>query len=173
MIRYLKKDKWSAYIVGALIGVLGWILFYTGHQFGTTRTIQKLSGIIIGFFSKSYIMNSSYYMQYFEKSVVDWQFTFVIGIFLGSLISSKLSKSKRNEYVPSLWKKNFGPSKIKRNIFAFIGGIILILGARLAGGCTSGHAISGGLQLSVSSWVFMLAVFAVGIPSALIIYKKS
>jgi hypothetical protein len=98
---------------------------------------------------------------------------FVIFIYFGSLVGTKLSKSKHIEYVPIIWKENYGPSKLKRNIFAFLGGIILIFGARLAGGCTSGHAISGGLQLSVISWVFMMVVFAIGIPFAMIIYKKS
>ena len=50
--------------------------------------------------------------------------------------------------------------------------VILIFGARMADGCTSGHAISGGLQLALSSWTFILAMFASGIATALLLYGK-
>ncbi|MBN2478667.1 MAG: YeeE/YedE family protein [Parachlamydiales bacterium] len=173
MIDYLKKDRWSAYAVGALMGVLGWFIFYTGHHLGTTLAVQKFTGIVVGIFSKKHVMDSQYYMKSFKTSVIEWQQVFVIFLFFGSLVASKLSKKKRVEYVPVIWAQNFGKSKLKRNIYAFIGGVILIFGARLAGGCTSGHAISGGLQLSVISWIFMIVVFAFAIPTALIIYRKS
>jgi uncharacterized membrane protein YedE/YeeE len=43
---------------------------------------------------------------------------------------------------------------------AFLGGAIMGYGARLARGCTSGQALSGGAVLSVGSWAFALAIFA-------------
>jgi uncharacterized protein len=49
----------------------------------------------------------------------------------------------------------------------------MLFGARLAGGCTSGHGISGGLQLALSSWVFMISLFSSGIIIALILYPKA
>ena len=173
MIEFLKKDRWSSYIVGASIGILAWFVFLTAHTIGTTVSFQKLSGILAAFFNQKAVVNSKYFMQYFEKPLIGWNQMFVIFIFFGSLVASKLSKSKRVEYVPVIWEKNYGSSKLKRNVFAFIGGIILLFGARLAQGCTSGHAISGGLQLSINSWIFMMFVFASAIPTALIMYKKS
>jgi uncharacterized membrane protein YedE/YeeE len=50
---------------------------------------------------------------------------------------------------------------------SFLGGVLLLYGARMAGGCTSGHGISGGLQLAVSSYLFMAAMFAAGIATAI------
>jgi len=170
---YLRKDKWSPYLVGTIMGILGWFIFYIGEAFGTTTAFQKVTGMIIGIFSKDHILNSEYYMKYFKTGIISWQVIFVIFLFFGSLYAAKLTKIRKIEYVPQIWKQNYGPSKIKRNIFAFIGGVILMFGARFAGGCTSGHAISGGLQLSLVSWIFMLTVFAFGIPAALIIYRKS
>ena len=55
---------------------------------------------------------------------------------------------------------------------AFVGGAIIMYGARMAGGCTSGHGISGSLQLAVSSWVFFLTMFAAGVVTALILFRK-
>jgi uncharacterized membrane protein YedE/YeeE len=45
-------------------------------------------------------------------------------------------------------------------------------GARLAGGCTSGHGISGSLQLAVSSWTFFLTMFASGVLTALVLFRS-
>jgi len=47
-----------------------------------------------------------------------------------------------------------------------------MFGARLAQGCTSGHGISGSLQLAVSSWVFVGAFFAVGLATALLLFGR-
>jgi uncharacterized membrane protein YedE/YeeE len=75
----------------------------------------------------------------------------LVGILLGAWVSSKLSGDRQPETVPELWARRFGPSARKRYLFAFLGGVVLMFGARLAGGCTSGHGISGSLQLAVSS----------------------
>ena len=76
------------------------------------------------------------------------------------------------ERVPELWKARFGNSVAFRYAMAFVGGLILVFGARLAGGCTSGHGISGALQLAASGWTFFMAVFAAGIATAFALYGK-
>jgi hypothetical protein len=55
---------------------------------------------------------------------------------------------------------------------AFAGGVILMFGARLAGGCTSGHGISGSLQLALSGWAFFASVFLSGILTAFLIFGR-
>jgi uncharacterized membrane protein YedE/YeeE len=74
---------------------------------------------------------------------------------LGGAISGWLNGRMRFE-------TNKGPqiSVQTRWVLAFIGGIFMGFGARLARGCTSGQALSGGAVLSVGSWAFMFAVFA-------------
>jgi uncharacterized membrane protein YedE/YeeE len=72
----------------------------------------------------------------------------------------------------SNWEKYRGTSKINRSIWAFIGGFILIFGARMAGGCTSGHIISGGMQLAVSSLVFAVFVFISLLITGRVFYRK-
>jgi uncharacterized membrane protein YedE/YeeE len=63
----------------------------------------------------------------------------------------------------------FGANALVRIIVAFIGGIILIIGARWAGGCTSGHGITGTLQLAASSWMALIAFFVGGVVTAYLI----
>jgi hypothetical protein len=75
-------------------------------------------------------------MSYFMKDIpaVDWQWMFVVGIFIGSLISSATSGTFSWKGVPEMWGKRFGPNKFKRGIVAFLGGVIAMFGARLADG---------------------------------------
>lgn len=60
---------------------------------------------------------------------------------------------------------------IRRYLPAFLGGFLLLYGARLADGCTSGHMMSGMMQGSVSGYYFAVAAFATAIPAALIAEK--
>jgi hypothetical protein len=102
--------------------------------------------------------------------MIDWQVMLVVGLALGALTSSRLSGDRVTECVPSLWSWRFGDSKAVRYAAAFGSGAVMAFGARMAGGCTSGHGITGGLQLAVSSWVFFLATFAAGIATALALF---
>ena len=72
-----------------------------------------------------------------------------------------------------MWASRFGPSPVKRGIFAFAGGVILMFGARLAGGCPSGYGLGAMVQLAVSGLVVVICFFAGGIISAQIIYRGS
>ena len=174
MKEFLKRGAWSPYLAGGLIGVLSWLMFYFLNQhIGTTLAFVKLTAIIEGLFASSHVQSSEYYARYLPgKPLIDWQTIFVIAIFFGSLLASKLTGEKRVEHVPSLWAQNYGPSRGKRYLGAFIGGFLVLFGARIAGGCTSGHAISGGLQLAISGWIFIAAVFAGGIATSFAMYKN-
>jgi uncharacterized membrane protein YedE/YeeE len=71
-----------------------------------------------------------------------------------------------------MWQARFGPSRTKRLVVAFFGGLIMLFGARLAGGCTSGHSISGNLQLAVSGIIFSTLFFGFGVATVLLLYGK-
>jgi hypothetical protein len=112
--------------------------------------------------------------EYFTKTKikVDWQFMMIIGIFLGAMLSSLTDKSFKLEKVPPLWAARFGPSIGKRAIGAFLGGIVAMVGARMADGCPSGHGLSGTMQLSVSAFVALFLFFAVGVLVAGLVYRR-
>ena len=90
----------------------------------------------------------------------------VFGIFLGALLSAKLA----GRIKPGIMK-GVNMTNRKRLISAASGGILMGIGARLAGGCTSGQALTGGALLSVGSWVFMLALF-VGAYLTIIFFRQ-
>jgi uncharacterized membrane protein YedE/YeeE len=95
----------------------------------------------------------------------------VVFLAIGAFVSARLSRQRFVEHVPSVWAARFGPGRVKRYVFAFLGGAVLLFGARLAGGCTSGHGISGSLQLALSSWTFFLTMFASGVATAFLMYR--
>jgi uncharacterized membrane protein YedE/YeeE len=81
----------------------------------------------------------------------------VLGMLIGGLLMARLSRRP----APAMEVINVGEHRPGNRLFhAFIGGFFLLFGARLAGGCTSGHVISGVSQLALSGFVFFAAVFA-------------
>jgi uncharacterized protein len=175
MISYLKKEKWSPYLVGFFIALIGVGSFFLFHKtIGTSTSFVKLAALLWSLIDPMHIQQSSYYQEYLKnKAWIDFQMMLVLGIFIGAYLSYNLSK-KSIPLVKSDFsrKTNIKKSSYSKYIAPFIGGIIVMFGARFAGGCTSGHAISGGFQLALSGWLFMLGVFALGIPTALIFYRK-
>jgi hypothetical protein len=167
----LTKDRWSPYFVGFLLALLSLSSFFFLHKMlGTSVTFVRLAAALTSIVSWDHVQANSYYMSYLKDGFwIDWQMAMVIGTFLGSYLAKKRPTSIQ---VPKIWNDRFGPSPLKRNIGAFLGGILLLFGARLAGGCTSGHCISGGMQLAVSGWVYMMGLFAAGVPFALLMYRR-
>lgn len=94
----------------------------------------------------------------------------VLGVFIGASLSAYHSGDRTREVVPELWKWRFGSSVSARLISSFLGGALMMIGARIANGCTSGHGISGTLQLAVSSWIFVLVLFSISIVTAFLMF---
>ena len=154
-----KKTTWSPFAVGALIGILMVASYYLmGSFLGISSAFVKIANI----FSTFNVVNLSENIE----------IVVIIGVVIGAFLSSYLSNSFTKELVPSLWKQNFGDSFTKRAFFAFIGGIIVVFGARLAGGCTSGKAIASGLQLLVHAWIFTACLFAAAVCTAFMLYRN-
>ncbi|GAB4525471.1 MAG: hypothetical protein Tsb0019_27520 [Roseibium sp.] len=105
---------------------------------------------------------------------LNYSFVFVLAMVAGGALSvwarGGLSASERR--IPELWRANFGDSAFKRYAAAFAGGFIVIYGARLAGGCTSGHMMSGMMQTAVSGYLFAAGAFAAAVPTAMMLYKE-
>jgi len=163
---------WSPYSVGAAIGVLSWIVFAVVNQpLGVSTALSAAAGEcakpILG--AEAVVQNA-----YWSKFPFNWDYgvLFLLGILLGSALSVYTSRTFRFEKVPAPWQERFGPSVWKRMVAALLGGAVLMYGARMAGGCTSGHGISGSLQLAVSSWLFVVVMFVTGIGAAWVLFRK-
>jgi uncharacterized membrane protein YedE/YeeE len=137
---------------------------------GASTTFVRAAGLIEQSIAPDHEAANEYYAK--TKVRVDWQFMLVVGIVLGAFISSVADKSFRLESVPPTWAKRFGPSIGKRAAGAFVGGIIAMVGARLADGCPSGHGLSGMMQLSVSALVALALFFGVGAVVAHVVYTR-
>jgi uncharacterized membrane protein YedE/YeeE len=112
--------------------------------------------------------------NYFEKIQTpgNWEMIFLFGAMTAAFLVSFVKRDFKLRLIQSEWEEQKGNSSIKRIFWAFVGGFILIFGARMAGGCTSGHILSGGMQLAASSLVFALFVFIGMLATAKIFYSK-
>lgn len=169
---FLRKPRWSPYVAGVGIGVLSWATFvFMGKALGTSTTFVQCAGALEGLVAREHVEGNAYLARtVVGKPIIEWQFALVVMLFFGALTAKKLGRERFVEHVPKLWEWRFGSSRMLRYIAAFLGGVILIFGARMADGCTSGHAISGGLQLALSSWTFLIAMFASGLAAAFLLY---
>ena len=166
----LTGTNWSPYAVGIGIGILSWMSFLiSGKPLATSTTFARAGGMIEKLITGKKAKPRLYYKKI--KLKINWQWMLVLGVVIGSFLSAIISGDlQSNAWVPSLWASAFGDSEVLRVFVALVGGIILGFGARFADGCTSGHGISGTLQLAVSGWVSAIFFFIGGIITAHIIY---
>ena len=164
-------------MTGALVGLVATISVLVSTKtlgkpkyLGASTTFVRAAGMIEQIVAKKHVGNNPYYQSKGVK--VDWQFMFVVGILIGAFAASKIDKSFKVERVPPVWSDRFGSDLAVRAIGAFLGGVVAMFGARLAGGCPSGHGLSGLMQLSVSGFLAMAGFFGAGIIMAHYIYKS-
>ena len=149
-----KKQNYNWLYAGIGLAVLNCIVFLTAvfdRPIGASTTYPYVGDILSG-------LTINNYFTAIEKPG-SWELIFLAGAMLSGLAGSLIRKDFKFQLIHSGWSKTQGTSKSKRIIWAFIGGFIMLIGARMAGGCTSGHVISGGMQIAVSSLLFGAFVF--------------
>ena len=164
--RNYSGPAWSPYLVGAGIGVLSWLTFYFSDKpIGASSFYATVAGDFGRLFARRHTDSLDYYKK--NPPRVGWEFVFVIATVLGGFIAAQTGGEFTNEWLPPFWVARFGEeSIILHGLVGFFGGILMAFGARLAGGCTSGHGISGTMQLNVGSWVAVICFFIGGIAVA-------
>lgn len=170
-MRWLRMQRWSPYAAGALIGLLSWFAFLSVDKpIGVSTALARTAGMVERAAAADHVAANPYFKKF--PPVVDWEWMLVVGLALGAFVSSRLSGDLPLRELPDLWRRRFGASKGVRYGLAFGGGVLLMVGARVAGGCTSGHGISGCLQLALSGWLFFACIFASGLLTAFVLYGK-
>jgi uncharacterized protein len=162
----------SPYLIGAALGVLSWIAFAVAKEpLGVTTALSRVGQPVAALFVGPKAAANN---PYWGPMPFSWDYSmlFLAGLMAGALVSSLASGTFRIEAVPRFWRKRFGGSVIKRFVAAFLAGALLMFGARMAGGCTSGHGLSGTLQLALSSWIFIVVVFASAVIGSRIIFGR-
>jgi uncharacterized membrane protein YedE/YeeE len=162
---------WSPYLVGGLIGVLSMFTFYFSNKpLGASTAYARVAGMFGTLVAPKHTQSLKYYQD--NKPVVDWEVMLVLGIVLGAFLAAWHGNELTGEWLPRMWEARFGDGTVGlRWLAALGGGILMAFGARLAGGCTSGHGISGTMQLSVGSWIAVVCFFVSGIATALLMFR--
>lgn len=152
-----RRGYTNPYLAGFGLGLILLASFLImGRGLGATAASGSVTAWAVGLVAPDWVANNPGLKGYFaEPPWINWTFYLVVGAFFGALVSALLAHrvQPRVERGPHLGV----PARLA---LAFGGGMIAALGAKLAKGCTSGQALTGGSQLNAGSWVFMLAVFA-------------
>ena len=128
-----KEYYWSPYIAGFCAGlVLVLSVWFSGKYFGASTSFVRSAGMIEKIFSAERVSQMAYFVKTAPK--IEWQWMFVFGIFIGSLAASRLSRTFKLQAVPDMWQDRFGSGITGRAMVAFLGGLVAMFGARLAGG---------------------------------------
>lgn len=147
----------NPYLAGFGIGVMLLLAFLImGRGLGATAAIGSIVAWASGLVAPEWTAANPALKGYFaDPPATNWTLYLIVGAFFGALVSALLAKRVH-------WRIERGPhlSVNARLALAFFGGAVAAMGAKLAKGCTSGQALTGGAQLNVGSWIFMLSVFA-------------
>jgi hypothetical protein len=174
-VGYLKSPEWSPYVAGAGLGVVMIIGLILSNALLPAPQLVGASGAyenLIAPVGLALDPNNLYFNNVMPPGIT-WSVLVLFGIFFGGLGSALLSNTFKWRKLPDKqWVEVFGPSVAKRWIIVFLAAALLEYAAGIAGGCTSGLAISGGVVLAPASILFIMSMFASGIATALIIYRK-
>lgn len=144
--------KWIyAGVALAILDVIVFLTATTNRPIGASTSYPWLADVITG------VKDNSYFQKISTPG--SWEAIFLLGAMVAAFVGSLVKGDFKFTLVHDNWKKYKNNSAGSRAIWAFFGGFILIFGARMAGGCTSGHVISGGMQMAFSSFTFGIFMF--------------
>ena len=165
------EKYWSPYVAGFVLGLVLLLTFVVmGRGLGASGAMMRTVTYVTDTINPSHVDNNVYFAKYAggdKNPLSNWLVYEVVGVILGGLLSGLMAGRFR-------FKTERGPriSNRGRWVFAFAGGGLMGFGARLALGCTSGQALSGGATLAVGSWAFMFTMFAAGYLVAYFVRKQ-
>lgn len=165
---WLRAPQWSPHHAGALLGLtVAFSMVFCGRTLAASAAFDRLAA-----YPGRALFPSSQFYGHIMAPGITWQVWLMVGLLLGSWASSRASGLARWRWLPDTqWAERFGPGRALRLALAFLGAALVQLGAGIAGGCTSGLAISGGAVLAPAAFLFMAGMFAGGIPVAWALYR--
>ena len=153
-----EKPYVHPYLGGVILGVVLFLAFLiTGNGLGSSGATSRIDAAIVDAVDPEHVDNTPYLLKMAggEKNPLDdWIVPVFFGALLGGFTSGFIGGRVKLETTK-------GPqiSNRMRWLMAFLGGTIFLYGARMARGCTSGQALSGGATLAAGSWLLMFAIF--------------
>lgn len=150
----------NPYLAGFGLGLVLLAAFVImGRGLGASGAMSSLVAAGVQTVAPEHAIQNEFYTKYLDEEsgnpLKTWLVFEVIGVFFGGFLSGVFAKRIRTTV-----EKGPNISARGRLFFALFGGSLMGFGAKMAGGCTSGQALTGGALLNVGSWAFMLAVFA-------------
>lgn len=155
-----KNNFWSPYIAGVGLGLTLLATFViVGWGLGASSAFSLLTGVGLEKLNPEYAKSLTYFSKSLnvQAPLKDWVLFEVLGLLIGAFASAAITGNIRFGLD--------GPKRMNaaaRIMTAFAGGILIGFASRLARGCTSGVALSGGAQLAIAGWIFVIAMFASG-----------
>lgn len=163
----------SPYLVGGALGLLNTFAFATASRgLGVTTAFEDAAALAGRRVAPDAMHLNAYIAKREETPKLDWESLLVVGVLAGSYLAARAASERATRTIPITWARRFGKSRAKRYAAAFVGGAVMMFGARMAKGCTSGHALTGTAQLALSSWVFSPIMFATAAAVARALYGK-
>jgi uncharacterized protein len=177
VLNYIRREEWSPYVAGVLLGVVGILAVWLSDSLlGASGAFENLVGMVGKWAAPAAFDNM--YFNFIMPPGITYSVILLVGVFFGGMIAAATSGTlkwgkKGSANSDEQWKRIFGPQVWKRWVIAFFGAIVLEFAAGIAGGCTSGLAISGGMLLAPAAFLFIAGMFVSGILTALIIYRRN
>ena len=153
-----EKAYVNPYLAGAVLGVVLFLAFLiTGNGLGSSGATSRLGAAAVDIVAPAHVDNTPYLLKLAggdRNPLDDW----IVPVFFGALLGGFASGARHGRLKLTTTK---GPNISERTrwVMAFLGGVIFLYGARMARGCTSGQALSGGATLAAGSWLIMLCIF--------------
>ncbi len=172
IVAFLRKPEWSPYVAGGLLGLVGVLAVALSNSLlGASGAFENVAGLIGKAVAPAAFNNL--YFNFVMPPEISWQVILLVGVFFGGMLAARLSHTWKWRSLPDKqWTEVFGSSRVKRWAIAFFGAIVLEIGAGIAGGCTSGLAISGGMLLVPAAFIFIAGMFGSGILTSLLVYRR-
>ena len=162
-----KISWWQGGILMALLLLFTFSIWGADRPIGASTYVPYFATIFFGLDPEKYE-----YAQMIQGAG-SWQALFLIGVLVGAFFTSIfVTKTFRFSVLPTLWKDRKNSSVKSRLIWSFFTGFAMIIGARMANGCTSGHFMSGMSQLAVSSMIFAVVVLIMVLLTGRLFYNK-
>jgi uncharacterized membrane protein YedE/YeeE len=157
-----QKTYGNPYLAGLLLGIALLASFLIlGAGLGASGGLARVSAFVEGLIAPGHVAGSEYFGRWGDTPLSYYLVFMLLGVFLGGLFSAMLNR--RVEFGIEKGEKS---SSRLRLIFALSGGILVGFASRLAAGCTSGQALSGGALLLTGSLLFLVCIFAGGYAAA-------
>jgi hypothetical protein len=159
---------WSASAV-ALAGTMLFIFATFGPPASSSGFVTTLKGLL-GYLAPDYVAAKAHYRM--MPGAGSWLMAFVLGMAMGGFVAGRTAPLPVRD-VPEIWQRRFGYRRWPRYLACFLGGFLILFGARLAGGCTLGLFLSGATQLALSGLYFGVVIFASAMLTARLVYGKA